>query len=379
MKSRIKVALVGEYPIDDRSIDGGVQAVIYYLATALKNRREIDLHVITYTSTVSSEQVVAKDKIQHHLLPKHRFGRLSGYYLYARDFEKCLQDIRPDVIHAQGAFVEGYVAVKSKYPSVITFHGMIGEDAKYKTKLSQKLRLKLQSITTEQYCVRHSNCSILISPYVAEHYGNRLRGSVHYIPNPIDDSFYEVRRNEDSNRILFAGKIIPRKGILDLINACHIVRKNHECRLILAGSQEDTEFVAQVKDLIERHRLNDSVSLVGLLTEDAVLEEFSRAALLVLPSYQETAPMVIQQAMAAGIPVIATRICGVPYQVIDGATGLLYEPHDVDALARHISTLLNNDSLRSHMGREARTKADAEYRASKVAEATIELYREIAK
>jgi len=339
---------------------------------------EIDLHIVTYSEEVDSESIIARDNMHLHLLPKHRFGKVSRYHSYLKDFERCIHDIRPDIVHAQSAFVEGYVTVRSNYPSVITFHGMIGEDAKYKTRLSDRLRLTFLSLTTERFCVRHARNSILISPYVGEYYGKKLRGDARFIPNPVNEAFFELERSEEQNRLLFAGKIIPRKGILDLIRACHIVtNRDYDCRLILAGSLEDAHYVAEVKCLIRKLGLCNHVSLTGLLSEQSILQEFRSASVLVLPSYQETAPMVIQQAMAAGIPVIATRICGIPYQVVNGTTGLLYTPHDVHALAEHITTVLKNDDLRLRMGAEGKRKADTEYRAAIVAEKTVKFYQEI--
>ncbi len=85
-----------------------------------------------------------------------------------------------------------------------------------------------------------------------------------------------------------------------------------------------------------------------------MLEEFSRAEALVLPSYQETAPMVIQQAMAAGLAVIATKICGVPYQIEHDVTGLLYTAGSVDELATLLRRLGTEPSLGKRLGEAAR-------------------------
>ena len=127
------------------------------------------------------------------------------------------------------------------------------------------------------------------------------------------------------------------------------MRPQTPIEVVLAGSLDNTEYVAEVKRAVAQQGLSDCFVFKGLLNETEVLDEFSRCALLVLPSYQETAPMVIQQAMACGVPVVATRICGVPDQVTDGVTGLLYEPHDVKTLAGHLERLLKDGDLRAEM------------------------------
>jgi glycosyltransferase involved in cell wall biosynthesis len=124
--------------------------------------------------------------------------------------------------------------------------------------------------------------------------------------------------------------------------------------------------------------IESAVEFRGLLTETELLDEFSRASVLVLPSHQETAPMVIQQAMAASVPVVATRICGVPYQIDHGRTGYLFDPGDVGALAGYVGQLIADDALRSGMANAARAKALAEYRAEQVAAQTLAVYRALA-
>ena len=88
--------------------------------------------------------------------------------------------------------------------------------------------------------------------------------------------------------------------------------------------------------------------------------------------------MVVQQAMAASVPVVATRICGVPYQIDHGRTGYLFAPGDAGALAGYVGQLIADDALRSGMASAARAKAVAEYRAEQVAAQTLSVYRALA-
>jgi glycosyltransferase involved in cell wall biosynthesis len=280
-------------------------------------------------------------------------------------------------VHAQGAGIDGYLAVKSGYPSVVTFHGIIREDAKYKSHFVERLRMGMQSRITEEYCAKYAHRTILISQYVKEHYGDSLRAVSHLIPNPVDRRFFAVQRHEERGRILFAGRVIPRKGVADLIEAFAMTRLHAEVRLIVAGSLSDSVYVERVKRRAAELDLLPHVEFRGLLNESELLDEFARTTMLVLPSYQETAPMVIQQAMAAAIPVVATSICGVPGQVDDGKTGCLFKPGDVKTLAHQMTRLVGDEGYRERMGVAARAKALAEYRAERVAEKTMCVYREL--
>lgn len=374
---RIKVAMIGDYPRDLNAIDGGVQAVTAYLVTELSRMPEIDLHVVTFDSRMGAPERLLRDDFTQYLLPTQRLGAMTRWHLDFRSLRRCLQGIEPDVVHAQGAGVDGFLAVRNRWPCVVTFHGMIGEDAKYTSGFVARTRLRLQSMTAEKYCARNADRTILISPYVKEYYGALLRNPSRFIPNPVRQSFYDVRRLDVPGRILFAGRVIPRKGVTDLLNAFAAVRRQADARLVLAGSLSDAGYVSRARELARALEVEEHVEFRGLLKEDELLDEFSRASMLVLPSYQETAPMVVQQSMAASVPVVATRICGLPYQVEHGRTGFLFEPGDVEALADHMTRLIEDEGLRRNMAGAARARAEADYRADRVAAQTVEVYEEL--
>ena len=87
--------------------------------------------------------------------------------------------------------------------------------------------------------------------------------------------------------------------------------------------------------------------------------------------------MVIQEAMACGVPVIASNICGIPYQVDDGESGFLVPPGDIDAIADRLSKLLSNQSMRQRFGALAKLRAERDYLAETVAAKTVDVYRDM--
>ena len=177
--------------------------------------------------------------------------------------------------------------------------------------------------------------------------------------------------------MLFAGRLIPLKGVLDLIRATATLAHEQPIQLVLAGSLDDQQYVDQLRNEVERLDIKDLVRFPGVLDAESLRGELSRASMLVLPSYQETAPMVIQEAMAAGLPVIASKVGGTPYQVRDGKTGFLIDARDVQALTKRIGELLSNQAMRQSFGEAGNALAQKEYRAAAVAQKTIEIYRQI--
>jgi glycosyltransferase involved in cell wall biosynthesis len=106
-----------------------------------------------------------------------------------------------------------------------------------------------------------------------------------------------------------------------------------------------------------------------------MLEEYGRAAVLVHPSAQETSPMVIAEAMAAGVPVVATRVGGVRHLVREGETGYLVEVGDIETLAQRIAALLADERRRASFAAAARSAA-SQFRAAAVAARVRAVYQE---
>jgi glycosyltransferase involved in cell wall biosynthesis len=97
----------------------------------------------------------------------------------------------------------------------------------------------------------------------------------------------------------------------------------------------------------------------------------------VLISRQETAPIIIEEAMAAGVPVIASNLCGMPYMIEDGQSGFLVDSDDLGQVAEKIQLVLSNSMLATAMGERARQIALSRFHAHVVARRTFSLYEEI--
>jgi glycosyltransferase involved in cell wall biosynthesis len=144
----------------------------------------------------------------------------------------------------------------------------------------------------------------------------------------------------------------PRKGVEVLIESLAILRaKGLPVRLRAVGAFETAEYEQQIKRDVERSNLADAIDWVGFTTD--VAAEWPRMDLFVLPSlFGEGLPMVVLEAMAAGVPVVATRVEGVPEAIRDGVDGLLVEPSDPLSLSQAVADVVTGAadwwSLREH-------------------------------
>ncbi len=372
-KQRLRVMMLGEYPARPDSIDGGVAAVITYLSEALAARADVELCGVRVQGTHGGDGKGFGYPV--HDIPKESFGLMSAYAAQRKRLAELVREVRPDIIHAQGADLPGYLALRSGVPSIVTVHGMVGEDARFKSKFRERARGRVTSWLIERPTVRSARSVVLISPYVSSYYGRTLRGRIFDIANPVSDIYFAVRRRPVRGRMLYAGRVIPRKGVLELVKAVAAIPGSLQPRLVVAGALTDRTYADAVRKAISDTNTGDRFELKGHLGEAQLLREFETAQALVLPSYQETAPMVIQQAMASGIPVVASRICGIPYQVEEGMSGFLVEPGDVEELRDQLTKLIADPELAAKFGENARSTASRSYVASAVASATVEAYR----
>ena len=170
--------------------------------------------------------------------------------------------------------------------------------------------------------------------------------------------FYPAPRTENSDgrvRIIFVGSLIPKKGLQDLINAMG----NPEFRNTSLTIVGDGYYSENLKDLA-REKLKNHCEIFwkGITPPREVAKLMRQSDILVLPSYTEGSPNVVKEAMASGLPVIGTRVGGVPDLVSHGKTGLLYEPGDVEALRECLFKLVKDGNMRVEMGRLSKKKLD---------------------
>jgi len=168
-----------------------------------------------------------------------------------------------------------------------------------------------------------------------------------------------IKRKEE-DVILSVGRYAPNKGLHHLINAARLILGTYpEAKFYLVGSVFDKEYHKFLEDKIRG--IEGQIYLTGSLEEAKLLNLFSRAKLFVFPSISDTHGLVTIEAMAAGIPVIATRVEGTAPFIQDGVNGLLIPPNDVSALVEKISDLWENSNKRALLAKKGKEIAKKYY------------------
>jgi len=379
----VRVALVGPYPLDWRRVTGGIEMVTLNLSRELV-ARGVEVHAVTLDFGGEEEANPPAGVQLHHRTTQKRLARLTLFAAERRWIQDRVRELRPDVAHVQGTDVYGAVLprIARDAPTVLTVHGYLRRELQagltelpWRAKPGFLLRAAFNA-WFEGKALGSARHIVCISPYIEKLLGQDTTRRTYNIPNPVDESFFQLRDRGEDGRLLFAGMIRPRKGLLFLAKALRGLKaEGVPFRLRLVGKVFEPSYYRRFLRVLDAYELRDSVDILGVVDDALLKDEFERAWAVVLPSSEETAPMVIQQAMAAGKPVVATRVGGIPWMVQDGKTGRLVDYGDVPSLVRALAEVLSDGALAKDMGQQAREVARGLFSNRHVVESTLQVYR----
>lgn len=170
-----------------------------------------------------------------------------------------------------------------------------------------------------------------------------------------------------------AARLVPLKGLAYLVEAIASLRTEFSVRLQIAGDGPERE---ALENLVSRLSLQDGVEFLGW--RPALQEVFSRWDVFALPSLEEGFGMAALEAMAAGLPVVATDVGGLPELVQHGKTGLLVKPGDASALAGALREFALNPRWAREMGTAAAEQAHSKFSAEQMAQSIAHIYEALA-
>ena len=379
----MRVVLMGQYPLVGAPSFGGVEVAIVNAQRELREFADVELHIVTCHPEIGQVQVVHDDRLTVTYLPRQRFGRITWHYQDLHALLPVLRDLKPDLIHAHGSGFYAGAALASGYPTVITVHGILSQEARLLTGWRSRLRGYLDA-TYENQVIRRAKHLIVITPYVEQIFAQRFMGQAYWVENPCNNRFFDIARRPIPGRLFFSGYVCVRKGVLPLLKTLPLLRASHpKVHLRIAGyTNIEADYYRLCTDYVRDAGLQQSVTFLGQLTQEQILEEYATCAALVLPSFQETAPVVIEEAMAAATPIVTTRAGGVPWMIEHGTTGLtLPVPDspggDPQALAEMLTVILDDPVAAEAMGLRAKGEAEGRFRPRIVARRTYEVYKKV--
>jgi glycosyltransferase involved in cell wall biosynthesis len=215
---------------------------------------------------------------------------------------------------------------------------------------------------TEARVIQRAAGVVVISPADYDFYTGKfpaLREKIHFIPLGVETELYRppLQRESHPPLILFVGRLDASKGLDLLIAGFARFRQRHpDARLVLVGGSQDYSPVeAQVREWMAAYGVEEAVEMTGLLPREAILPYYQRADVFVLTSLWEGLPNALLEAMACGLPVVATAVGGLPSVIQNDYNGYLLEERDPVQLAERIERAWQN---RERLGAGARKTAE---------------------
>ena len=382
---------------------GGIGTYVTLLAKELPE--DFEVHVITLKRgepPVSTKQT--KDLLDRiHI---HYLGNAADFFAYNNQFQinlllkfKALKTQHKfDLIHANHAQMPDLFLrfLDSETPSLTTIHTTIGSQRLgtkrsrlpfHNLERSEKMTyLMLPMLTTlERLYLSKARSEIFVSEYIRTFYSKsyHLAPQWRVIHNGVDTEWFKPRERGEclehfpkldglDDIILFSGRMIALKGIDMAIKTLALIQRETDATMVFAGAGKIEPWKEMLDGLNvppDRYRFLGSVPY----TEMPYL--YSLSSTFMLPSYSESFPMTVLEAMACGLPVVASNVGGIPEMIDSNQNGILIQPGNERGLSAALLKLIGDRNFAKRLGSNARKKACEEFSSLKMATDTAEMYR----
>ena len=387
-KNRGKVALIsvhGDPAIDIGKEEAGGQNVYVREVGEALARQGWQVDMFTRCSDSEQEKIVEHSPNcrtirlvagpQEFVARQKIFEYLPEFLDAFVQFQHEQETIYP-VVHTN-YWLSAWVGMELKKRQLVrhlhTYHSLGA--VKYKSvstiPLIAKTRLKV-----EKQCLETADVIIATSPQEKEHMRSLVstKGNIKVIPCGTDiSSFGSVSRkagrdklglNSEDKVVLYVGRFDRRKGIETLVRAVGKEEvKQPNLKLIIAGGstpgRKDGKERERIEGIVEELGLQDITIFPGRVEHKDLVYTYAAADVCVVPSHYEPFGLVAIEAMASGTPVVASRVGGLKYTVVDEVTGLLASPQDESAFASAIAQILSNPSWQKQLGANARERVES--------------------
>jgi glycosyltransferase involved in cell wall biosynthesis len=344
------------------------------LLDGLATLPDIEVHVVAcWQKRMSAPEKLAPNIWFHGLLvPKLGWLR-TGYQGCIRAVQKKLQALQPDIVHGQGTERDCSIsAVFSRFPNVLTIHGnmrLIAEVNRAKPFTFDWLQARLEGFT-----IPRSSGVICITRYTQEAVRS-LACKTWVVPNAVDPSLFDVNpMPTEPPLVLCVGQVSVRKNQNAFIRALDPLAKQQKFQLLfLSGPPTDN----YGREFLELLKSRPWCQFGGWAGREELKKYLARATALALPSLEDNCPMVVLEATAASVPVVAAKVGGVPELIEDGVTGLFCDPLQPVSMRLAIERLLSDKDLRLRLALRAKEHALARFHPRVIAERHVEIYREV--
>jgi len=369
---------------DNREHYRDYQASVPYFGTApeallegFARLPEAEVHVVSCTQQAGPAPERLAANIFFHSLRVPKFGwARTGFQGCIRAVRRRLRAIRPDIVHGQGTERDcALSAAFSGYPNVVTVHGNMRRIARVTR--ARPFSYWWVAARLEAFTLPRSQGVVCLTRHTQSEVAG-LANRTWIVPNAVPAVFFDINAQPQPNappRVLCVGNVCHLKNQNAFIRALDGLVDTWSIQATFLGRAQRGEPYAD-----EFFRLVEARPWClwgGFADRGKLSESYLKATLLALPSLEDNCPMAVMEAMAAGVPVVAAGVGGVPDLIEEGKTGFLCDPLDAASMRRAIEKVLLAPSAAGNMARQAKSRAQQRFHPEVIARRHIEIYREV--
>jgi len=358
----MKIVQIGNFPLDYNVIIGGVETSIFGITKALAKNNEVKV-ISSPNKLLEKDQILFYENIEiHHLANPCRFNILSFFRM--KEITSIIQAFDAEIVHIHDSSILTLLLVwflrQKKRNTIVTVHGIhyIEMWKIFKRAKTVVNFLRFVCYSCIEYLVILSTKKIIVdTQYVANMLSKIKKKEYFVIPQGIDESYFELEDQYKPDQILSVGSVSRRKGHeYSILSMAELTKEFPNIRLHIIGVilPQDSEYYSYLLRLIKEKELENHVVINANLPIENLKQEFRECYLFVLHSYEESQGIAICEAMAAGKPIVATRIGGIPYIVEENVNSRLVLFEDVKEFSKNIKEILSDINLRNRMGKESK-------------------------
>jgi glycosyltransferase involved in cell wall biosynthesis len=386
----MKIIQIGTFPLDISCIQGGVEASVYGLAKEQAKTNEVYvIDMPRQTLCEDSEEVMDNINVFRYANKKKNnngaIGRIGTIV-------KQIKEIEPDICHIHATNPFSFFLLRqlklNKIKTIVTVHGLshIEKRNQWNNKKTLHQWIKYMYFSIFEFLILSSVKKIIVDTEYVELEIKKYRQQrkiwrmpiCKVIPQGIDKRYFEVPDNDVSDVFLLSvGAINRRKGHLFLVEAMKTVNeKLPNTKLSIVGVKNDEKYYKEISEKIKTLQLDNVISIKTDVSFDELLNYYSQSTIFVLHSEEESQGIVFCEAMAAGKPIVATNVGGIPFVVKQEENGFLSNYKDTNTFAKNIIHLLQNKEEREQMSQQNKIEA-CQYNWANISNAVMDEYQSI--
>ncbi len=366
---------------------GGAGIYAKNLINELSKDESLELHIITPKRGSTAEKIPFKNIHVHYVSNANDtfFYNFMFQFAVAKEFPRLHKKHKFDIVHSMGLVHMPDIFLNYKklgIPHLVTVHTTIETQFDYKkasltsnfspVELLSRLAYPYISFMQKKY-IKNTGNFICVSEYVKKFIPKEK--NIVVIKNGIETGKFASNKNSEFSylrklkapKILFCGRLLYMKGLETIIYSAE--RLKGKAHFVIAGEGNLKKWKNKAK--------HGNISFLGKVSHDKINGLYNECDIFVLPSFVESFPISILEAMSSGLPVVAGSVGGIPELITHEKNGMLFDPEDKEGFVTILLNLISDRKKREKLGKKAKQDAVENYGSGMMAGRTLDFYKKI--